>query len=63
MGREEEGSAVKEGARVKRAIIISHYYLYVYNLFRVSLFHSDETFHVYACTRSVFFQIRSIKSL
>ena len=33
----------------------------IYNLFRVSLFHSDETFCVYACTRSVFFQIRSIK--
>ena len=46
------GSAVKEGARVKRA---SHYYYYIYNLFRVSLFHSDMTFHVYACTRSVFF--------
>ena len=27
----------------------------------VSLFHSDETFRVYACTRSVFFLIRSIK--
>ena len=27
----------------------------------MSLFHSDETSHVYACTRSVFFQIRSIK--
>ena len=27
----------------------------------MSLFHSDETFHVYACTRSVVFQIRSIK--
>ena len=54
---------MKEGTRVKRAIIISHYYLYIYNLFRVSLFYSDATFHVYACTRSVFFQIRSIKSL
>ena len=49
------GSAVKEVARVKQAIIISHYYLYIHNLFRVSLFHSDQTFHVYACTRSVFF--------
>ena len=49
------GSAVKEVARVKWAIIIiSHYCLYIYNLFRVSLFHSDETFPVYACTRSVF---------
>ena len=27
----------------------------------MSLFHSDETSHVYACTRSVSFQIRSIK--
>ena len=34
----------------------------VYNLFRVSLFHSDQTFHLYACTRSVFL-IRSIKKL
>ena len=55
MERGGGGSAVKEGARVKWAIIISHCYLYIYNLFRVSLFHSDETFHVYACTRSVFF--------
>ena len=54
MGREKEGG-------VKRAIIISHYYLYIYNLFRVSLFHSDETFHVYACTRSVFFSNKIYK--
>ena len=55
------GSAVKEVARVKQAIVISHYYLYIYNLFRVSLFHSDETFHVYACTRSVFFSNKNYK--
>ena len=30
-------------------------YIYIYNLFRVRLFHSDETFHVYACTSSGFF--------
>ena len=33
----------------------------MYNLFRVSLFHSDETFHVYACRRSVFLRMRAIK--
>ena len=43
--------------RVKRLVIITN----IYNLFRASLFRSDETFHVYACTRSVF-QIRSIKN-
>ena len=53
MGR--GGSVEKEGARVKRA---SHN---IYNLFRVSLFHSDEIFHVYACTGSAFFQIRPTK--
>ena len=42
MGR--GGSVEKEGVRVKWA---GHN---IYNLFRVSLFHSDETFHVYACT-------------
>ena len=49
------GSAVKEGARVKRA---SHYYyIYVYASHYYYIY-------VYACTRSVFFfQIRSIKSL
>ena len=41
MGR--GGSLEKEGARVRRA---SHN---IYNLFRVNLFHSDETFHVCAC--------------
>ena len=28
----------------------------IYNLFMVSLFHSDESFHVYACTGSTFFK-------
>ena len=44
--------------RVKRA---RHYYYNIYNLFRVSLFHSDETFHVYACTGSVFFSNKIYK--
>ena len=48
MGR--GGSVEKEDVRVKRA---SHN---IYNLFRVSLFHSDQTFHVYACTGSAFFK-------
>ena len=38
MGSGERGSVEKEGARVKQA---SHN---IYSLFRVSLFHSDETF-------------------
>ena len=50
-----EGSVEKEGARVNQLVIITN----IYNLFRVSLFHSDETFHVYACTRSVFSNIKA----
>ena len=52
MGRGERRNVEKEGVRVKQAIVII---TNIYNLFRVSLLHSDETFHVYACTRSVFF--------
>ena len=33
----------------------------MYNLFRVGLFHSDETFHAYACTRSVSFSNKTYK--
>ena len=51
----EGGVVEKEGVSVKWA---GHN---IYNLFRVSLFHSDETFHVYACTGNAFFQIRPIK--
>ena len=51
MGSGERGSVEKEGARVKWA---THK---IYNLFRVSLFHSDETFHVYAYTGSAFFKL------
>ena len=36
--------------RVNGLVIITN----IYNLFRVILFHSDDTFHVYACTRSAF---------
>ena len=46
----ERGSVEKEGARLKQA---SHN---IYSLFRVNLFHSDETFHLYACTGSAFFK-------
>ena len=50
-----EGGVEKEGASVKWA---GHN---IYNLFRVSLFHSDETFHVYACTGSDFFSNKTYK--
>ena len=55
-GGEGRGRNVeKEGVTVKQA----NYY-YQYNLFGVSLLHLDKTFHVYACTRSVFFFLNKI---
>ena len=49
MGSGERAESVeKEGVRVKRASYN------IYNLFRVSLFHSDHTFHDYPCTGSAF---------
>ena len=57
MGREEEEEE-EEGVRVRRA---SHYYEYIYNLFRVNLFHSDETFMCMHAQEVCFFQIRSKK--
>ena len=59
MGRGGGGGVLKRSMQeLNRLVIITN----IYNLFRVSLFHSDEAFHVYACTRSVV-QIRSINSL
>ena len=52
MGKGRGGSVEKEGGEKNGLIIITN----IYNVFRVSLFPSDETFHVYACTRSAFFK-------
>ena len=57
MGRGREGGVLKRRVQEQNGLVII---TNIYNLFKVSLFHSDETFHVYACARSVF-QIRSMK--
>ena len=62
MGRGEWGCVEKEGARVKQT---SHYFIItnIYNLFRVSLFHSDEILMCMHAQEVFFSQIRSIEIL